>query len=192
VSREGLKQLRISETEKYAHVTFFFNSQNEKPFDGEDRILVESPKVATYDLKPEMSVYEITEKLSEKIKEGKYDFIVTNLVNCDMVGHTGKQDAITKAVKAVDECVGRLVDAGLKAGYTLLVFADHGNAEDKTAAWVTSHTINPVQFILISGDPALKKAKLRSGGGLRDVAPTVLELMGLKKPKEMEGGSLIA
>jgi 2,3-bisphosphoglycerate-independent phosphoglycerate mutase len=191
ISREGMRQLRISETEKYAHVTFFFNSQQEKPFDGEDRILINSPKVATYDLKPEMGAYEIADALVKDIVTGKHDFIVTNLVNGDMVGHTGRKEAIAKAVKAVDECVGMIVDAGLESGYTLLVFADHGNAEDKTAAWATSHTINPVPFILVSGDPALKKAKLRKDGGLSDVAPTILGLMGLKQPKEMTGRSLI-
>lgn len=187
----GLRQLRISETEKYAHVTFFFNGQVEKPNDSEDRVLIESPKVPTYDLKPEMSVYEITERLVMEIKTRKYDFIVTNLVNCDMVGHTGVFPAIQKAVAAVDECAGRITEAGLGSGYTLFVFADHGNAEDKTAEWATSHTTNPVPCILVSNDAKLKTARLKSGRGLQDIAPTVLELMGIKKPAEMTGESLV-
>jgi 2,3-bisphosphoglycerate-independent phosphoglycerate mutase len=191
VSQAGLNQLRISETEKYAHVTFFFNAQIEEPAPGEDRILIPSPKVATYDLKPEMSAYEVAEKLCEKINEDKYDLIVTNLVNGDMVGHTGVVDAIHKAVKAVDDCVGKIVDAGLKKKYTILVFADHGNAEDQTAAWRTSHTINPVPFILVSDNPTLKRCKLKKDRSLRDIAPTVLDLLELKKPKEMTGVSII-
>ena len=144
VADSGLKQLRISETEKYAHVTFFFNGQVETPNKGEDRLLVNSPKVATYDLQPEMSAYEVTDKLVSEIVKEKYDLIITNLVNGDMVGHTGLLKAIKKAVKTVDDCVGKIVDAGLKHNYTLLVFADHGNAEDQTTLWRTSHTINPV------------------------------------------------
>jgi 2,3-bisphosphoglycerate-independent phosphoglycerate mutase len=191
ISRNRLKQLRISETEKYAHVTFFFNCQTEKPFAGEDRILIHSPKVATYDLKPEMSAYEVTRRLVQEIKKKKYDFIVVNLVNCDMVGHTGVTSAIKKAIKAVDDCVGKIVDAGLKKDYNLLVFGDHGNAEDQTAKWGTSHTTNPVPFILVSNDETLKKAKLKKNKGLQDIAPTVLGLMGVKKAKEMKGESLI-
>ncbi len=191
ISRRGLRQLRISETEKYAHVTFFFNGQQEKPFRDEDRIMIPSPKVPTYDMKPEMSAYEIADRLVSEIKSEKYDFIVANLVNCDMVGHTGKFDAICKAVKAVDECAGTITKAALEKGFTTLVFADHGNSEDKTPKWESSHTINPVPFILVSPDVALKKARLRSGGGLSDVAPTVLDLMGIGKPKEMTGQSLI-
>jgi 2,3-bisphosphoglycerate-independent phosphoglycerate mutase len=191
LSGRGLKQLRISETEKYAHVTFFFNGQIEKPYPGEDRALIDSPKVATYDLEPEMGVYGIRDRLIREIKTGKYDFIVTNLVNCDMVGHTGIVPAIMKAVAAVDGCVGEIMSAGLESGYTLLVFADHGNAEDQTPDWRTSHTINPVRVILVSRDPKLKKAKLKEGMGLRDIAPTVLSLMGLPKPKEMTGESII-
>jgi 2,3-bisphosphoglycerate-independent phosphoglycerate mutase len=191
ISRHGFKQLRISETEKYAHVTFFFNGQIEEPNKNEDRILVHSPKVATYDLKPEMSVYEVSSKLDNEINKKKYDFIVTNLVNCDMVGHTGKKEAIIKAVEAVDDCVGRIVDAGLSNGYYILIFADHGNAEDKSAAWQTSHTINPVPLILVSNDPKLKKCKLKKGKGLQDIAPTVLDIMGIDKPKEMTGESVI-
>ena len=191
ISRNRLKQLRISETEKYAHVTFFFNCQIEKLFPGEDRILIHSPKVATYDLKPEMSAYEVTRRLVQEIKKKKYDFIVVNLVNCDMVGHTGVTSAIKKAIKAVDDCVGKIVDAGLKKDYNLLVFGDHGNAEDQTAKWGTSHTTNPVPFILVSNDETLKKAKLKKNKGLQDIAPTVLGLMGVKKAKEMKGESLI-
>ena len=156
ISDDGLKQLRISETEKYAHVTFFFNGQLEEPNPNEERILIQSPKVATYDLKPEMSVYEITERLVQEIKTGKYDFIVTNLVNGDMVGHTGITDAIHKAVIAVDDCLGKIVDAGLSNDYTILVFADHGNVEDQTPLWRTSHTMNPVPLILVTNDPSLK------------------------------------
>jgi len=191
VSRAGLRQLRISETEKYAHVTFFFNGQVEKPYPAEERVLVESPKVATYDVKPQMSAYEVTDRLVLEIDRGVFDFIVVNLVNCDMVGHTGIVEAIHKAVAAVDECTGRITDAGLSRGYTMLVFADHGNAEDQTPQWRTSHTINPVPCILVSEDPALRNATLRAGSGLADIAPTVLELMGLGKPPEMTGGSII-
>lgn len=191
ISKAGLKQLRISETEKYAHVTFFFNDQIEEPYKGEDRILVNSPKVATYDLKPEMSAFEVTDRLVKEIGKDKYQFIVINLVNGDLVGHTGKWEACVRAAKAVDECIGKIVQAGLEKNYILFIFADHGNLEDQSKAWSTSHTINPVPFILVSNDPKLKKAKLIKGDGLKDVAPTVLELMGLPKPKEMTGQSLI-
>lgn len=191
ISKKGIKQLRISETEKYAHVTFFFNSQIEKPFKGEERILVPSPKVATYDLKPEMSAYEVTEKLIKEIEKYKYGFIVVNMVNGDLVGHTGVVGACLKAVKAVDECVGRIVDKGLEKDYTLLVFADHGNIEDQTEKWRTSHTIDPVPFILVSKDNKLKNCGLRKDGGLVDIAPTVLDIIGINKPKEMTGKSLI-
>ncbi|MFH1052796.1 MAG: 2,3-bisphosphoglycerate-independent phosphoglycerate mutase [Candidatus Woesearchaeota archaeon] len=191
ISKNGLKQLRISETEKYAHVTFFFNCQVEKPFIDEDRIMIHSPKVTTYDLKPEMSAYEVTENLVKAINSNKYDLIVTNLVNGDMVGHTGVVSAIKKAVKAVDDCVGKITHTGLANDYTLLVFADHGNAEDQTEGWRTSHTIDPVPCILVSNDEKLRKARLKNGKGLQDIAPTVLKLIGLKKPKEMSGESLI-
>ena len=184
ISREGLRQLRISETEKYAHVTFFFNDQREKPFPSEDRILIPSPKVATYDLKPEMSVYKITDKLVEQIKKKKYDFIVTNMVNCDMVGHTGVWGAVLKAIFAVDDCLGRIVEAGINNDYAILICADHGNAEDMTRLWRTSHTTNPVPCILIDGSEI-------HGGSLADIAPTVLKLMGIRKPKEMSGRSLV-
>jgi len=191
ISNAGLKQLRISETEKYAHVTFFFNGQVETPFAGEERILVPSPKVATYDLKPEMSAFEVTEKLVAEILSEKFDFLVTNLVNGDLVGHTGKLEACIKAAETVDECVGRITKAGLEKDYKILVFADHGNLEDKTEKWQTSHTINPVPFILVSNDPEIKKAKLKKGKGLKDIAPTILKIMGLQKPKEMTGESLL-
>ena len=191
ISDAGLKQLRISETEKYAHVTFFFNGQQETPNNNEERILVPSPKVATYDLKPEMSAFEVTEKLVNEIKSNKFDFIVVNLVNCDMVGHTGIIASIHKAVEAVDACVGKIVDSGLENNYSLLIFADHGNAEDQTPEWRTSHTINPVPLILVSNNKELRKAKLCKGKGLQDIAPTVLELFGIKKPKEMTGESII-
>ncbi len=191
VSHNRLNQLRISETEKYAHVTFFFNGQIEKPFKNEDRILIHSPKVKTYDMQPEMSAPEISKKLVTQINTEKYDFIVTNIVNGDMVGHTGKVPAIKKAVKAVDDAVGKIVTAGLKKGYTILIFADHGNCEDQSDKWRTSHTLNPVPFILASKNPKLKEIELRSNAGLEDIAPTVLDLMGIKKPIEMTGESIV-
>jgi 2,3-bisphosphoglycerate-independent phosphoglycerate mutase len=190
VSDNNLKQLRISETEKYAHVTFFFNGQVEEPNKGEDRELIHSPKVATYDLKPEMSVYEIKDKLIECINKDEYDLIVTNLVNGDMVGHTGIVPAIDSAVEHVDKCLGEIVNAGLAKDYTLIVFADHGNAEDQTPKWRTSHTTNPVPCILISNDEELKSVKLKEGMGLKDIAPTALKLLDLPKPSEMSGNSL--
>ncbi|MCC7574049.1 2,3-bisphosphoglycerate-independent phosphoglycerate mutase [Candidatus Woesearchaeota archaeon] len=191
VAGNGLKQLRISETEKYAHVTFFFNGQVEKPFRGERRILVPSPRVATYDLKPEMSAFEVTSSLVREIDRQEFDFVVVNLVNGDMVGHTGVVSAIKKGVEAVDSCVGSIVSHGLKNGYDLLILADHGNAEDQTPAWRTSHTVNPVPFIFVSDNPDFKNVKLLKGKGLRDVAPTVLSLLGLPKPDEMTGESII-
>jgi 2,3-bisphosphoglycerate-independent phosphoglycerate mutase len=191
ISNQGLKQLRISETEKYAHVTFFFNGQIEQADPNENRMLIPSPKVATYDLKPEMSVYEVADTLVQEIKTDKYDFIVTNLVNGDMVGHTGIIDAIHKAVIAVDTAVGKIVKAGLEHNYTILVFADHGNVEDQRPEWLTSHTINPVPLILVSNNSELKSCRLKKGHGLQDIAPTVLELMNLPKPPEMTGESII-
>lgn len=191
ISKNGLKQLRISETEKYAHVTFFFNSQIEKPFLNEERILIPSPKVATYDLMPEMSVFLIKDKLIEEINKNKHDFIVTNLVNCDMVGHTGKLDAIKKAIESVDKATGEIVKAGLSNDYTILIFADHGNSEDFNENVRTSHTINPVPLILISNDEDLKKCNLRNLSGLSDIASTVLELMGINIPSDMTGKSII-
>ncbi|MBC8495207.1 2,3-bisphosphoglycerate-independent phosphoglycerate mutase [archaeon] len=190
ISENGFKQFRISETEKYAHITFFFNGQIEKPFKCEDRLLIHSPNVATYDQSPDMSIYKISKELVKAIKTEKYDFLVTNLVNGDMVGHTGIVPAIKKAVKAVDDVLGKVVEAGLEHDYSILVCADHGNAEDQTKAWRTSHTTNPVPFVLISNDAKLQKCKLKKGG-LSDIAPTTLKLLGLKKPKEMTGKSLI-
>ena len=190
VSKNGLTQLRIAETEKYAHVTFFFNGGEEKQYPGEDRILVPSPKVETYDLKPEMSAYEVTDKVIEAIKEDKYDTIILNYANTDMVGHTGNLDAAIKAVETIDECVGKVVKLVEEKNGVLLITADHGNAEQmidyKTGEPHTAHTTNPVPLILIgAGNVKLKQGKLA------DLAPTMLELMGLEKPEEMTGESII-
>ncbi len=185
----GLTQLRIAETEKYAHVTFFFNGGVETPFEGEDRILVPPPKVATYDLKPEMSADEGTDKGLEAIDSGKYDVIIMNLANCDMVGHTGVFEAAVKAVETVDECVGKIADKIKAAGGDLIITADHGNVDrmfDENGP-VTAHTTNPVPVILVSP----KDYRLREGGALCDLAPTLLQMMGLEKPEEMSGSSLI-
>ena len=188
----GLKQARIAETEKYAHVTFFFNGGVEEPNAGEDRILVKSPKVATYDLKPEMSAYEVCDKLVGAIKSENYDVIVINFANPDMVGHTGVQEAAIKAVEAVDECVGKAVEALKEVNGQMFICADHGNAEqlidEETGEPFTAHTTNPVPFILVNADPAYK---LREGGCLADIAPTLIELMGMEQPKEMTGKSLL-
>ncbi len=195
LSKEGLKQLRIAETEKYAHVTFFFNSQIEKPYEGEDRILVPSPKVPSYDLKPEMSAYEITEKLLPEIEEEKYDFIAVNFANGDLVGHSAKLDAGIKACEAIDECVGKIVKLSLEKNYVVIITGDHGNIEIMfypDGEPCPAHGTNPVPFILISNDEKLKKIKLKRSLGLSSVAPTILEIMGLKKPKEMTSESLIA
>jgi 2,3-bisphosphoglycerate-independent phosphoglycerate mutase len=191
IAENGLRQLRISETEKYAHVTFFFNGQNEVANRNEERILIPSPTTPTYDNTPEMSAKEITQKLVEQIKTKKYDFIVVNLVNCDMVGHTGNKKAITKAIETVDACVGEITKTALKENYTTLVFADHGNAEDQTKKWGTSHTTNPVPLILVTNEEKLKKTILEKNKGLQDIAPTVLEILKIKKPKEMTGTSII-
>lgn len=192
LAAHGMKQARIAETEKYAHVTFFFNGGVEEPNEGEDRILVNSPKVATYDLKPEMSAYEVCDKLVEAIKSGKYDVIIINFANPDMVGHTGVEAAAIKAVEAVDECVGRAVDAIKEVDGQMFICADHGNAEqlidDETGEPFTAHTTNPVPFILVNADPAYK---LREGGRLADIAPTLIELLGMEQPEEMTGRSLI-
>ena len=192
ISNNGYTQLRIAETEKYAHVTFFFNGGEEKQYPGEDRILVPSPKVETYDLKPEMSAYEVTEKVLEAIKADKYDVIILNYANTDMVGHTGSLTAAIKAVEAVDECVGKVVSLVEEKQGNLIITADHGNAEQmidyKTGEPHTAHTTNPVPLILVVSD---KKLKLKSGGKLADLAPTMLDLMNLKKPKEMSGTSLL-
>ena len=190
VSKLGKKQLRIAETEKYAHVTFFFNGGREEPYPGEDRILVNSPKVATYDLQPEMSAYEVTEKVVEAINSEKYDSIILNFANTDMVGHTGNIDAAIKAVEAVDKCIGKVVEAIQNHNGTLLITADHGNAEQmidyKTGEPLTSHTTNLVPLILVGMD----NVKLKSGR-LCDLAPTILDIMEEQKPKEMTGESLL-
>lgn len=191
LSINGKKQLRISETEKYAHVTYFFNGQLETPYKGEDRIMIPSPKVASYDLKPEMSAYEITQKLTDAIDSGKYDVIVANYANGDMVGHTGVWDAILEAVKVVDANVKTVVEKALQKDCIVMLFSDHGNCEDKTEKWRTSHTLNPIPFVLISSDPAFANCKLRENCGLKDVAPTVLQILGIKKPEEMTGESII-
>ena len=192
VSNHGLTQLRIAETEKYAHVTFFFNGGEEKEFVGESRILVPSPKVATYDLKPEMSVYEVTEHLVDAIENQKFDVIVCNFANGDMVGHTGIMDAALKAVAAVDECLGKVVSAIEKVGGALFVTADHGNAEkmvdEQTGQPYTAHTIGKVQGVLVNYNQAIKGLH---NGKLADVAPTLLDLLGIEKPAEMNGCSLI-
>ncbi|MDY3929169.1 MAG: 2,3-bisphosphoglycerate-independent phosphoglycerate mutase [Clostridia bacterium] len=190
ISKKGLKQLRIAETEKYAHVTFFFNGGVEAVFDGEDRKLIPSPKVATYDMKPEMSAYEVADACVDLINEDKYDCIILNFANCDMVGHTGVFDAAVKAVEAVDECLGKVVDAIMAKNGKVLITADHGNADclidPVTKDVFTAHTTNPVPFILIgAGDVTLKR------GRLCDLTPTMLDLMGLDKPAEMTGESLI-
>ena len=189
ISDSGLTQLRIAETEKYAHVTFFFNGGVEQTFPGEDRCLVASPKVATYDLQPEMSAYEVCDKCVERIKSGKYDVIILNYANCDMVGHTGVFEAAVKAVETVDECVGRTVDAIREMGGIALITADHGNAEqmlqEDGKSPFTAHTTNLVPFCIVGAD-----VKLRDGR-LADIAPTMLDLMGLEKPVEMTGESLI-
>ena len=188
-----MKQARIAETEKYAHVTFFFNGGVEKPNEGEDRILVNSPKdVATYDLKPQMSAYEVCDKLVAAIKSGKYDVIIINFANPDMVGHTGVESAAIKAIEVVDECVGKAVDAIKEVDGQLFICADHGNAEQlvdyETGAPYTAHTTNPVPFILVNADPSYT---LREGGCLADIVPTLIELMGMEKPVEMTGKSLL-
>ena len=189
LSAKGMTQLRIAETEKYAHVTFFFNGGVEKQYDGEDRILVASPKVATYDMQPEMSAYEVTDKVVEAIKSGKYDAIILNFANCDMVGHTGVFDAAKAAVEAVDTCVGKTYDAVMEMDGVMLITADHGNAdkmlEDDGTAF-TAHTTNPVPFVVCGYD-----CELREGGKLCDIAPTMLKIMDLAQPEEMSGESII-
>ena len=187
LSKMGMTQLRIAETEKYAHVTFFFNGGVEDPYPGEDRVLVASPKVATYDLQPEMSAYEVASKCVERIESGKYDVIILNFANCDMVGHTGVFDAAVKAVETVDECVGQVVEATLKMG--AMITADHGNAEQMLQADgkspMTAHTTNVVPFILCGAGTELRP------GRLADIAPTILDVMGLEQPAEMDGKTLI-
>ena len=192
VSKAGLTQLRIAETEKYAHVTFFFNGGEEKQYKGEERILVPSPKVETYDQKPEMSAYEVTDKVVEALEQDKYDVVILNFANTDMVGHTGSLQAAIKAVEAVDECVGKIVKVIEEKKGNLIITADHGNAEQmidyKTGEPHTAHTTNPVPIILITED---QKIKLKDNGKLADLAPTMLDLMGIEKPEEMTGESLL-
>ncbi len=189
VAKQGLKQLRIAETEKYAHVTFFLNGGREETFEGEDRILVPSPKVATYDLKPEMSAPEVADKLAAALAEGKYDFVCLNFANGDMVGHTGIYEAIEKAVHAVDACVEKVVEAAKAAGYEVIQIADHGNADNAVNADGspnTAHSLNPVPIVVVSDRVASVK-----NGVLADVAPTVLHLMGVEPPAEMTGECLV-
>lgn len=192
LSKNGKTQLRTAETEKYAHVTFFFNGGKEEPYEGEERILVNSPKVATYDLQPEMSAFEVADKLSEAIKSLKYDVIIVNFANPDMVGHTGIEAAAIKAVEVVDKCVGITLDALLSVDGQMFICADHGNVEQLvdyvTGAPFTAHTVNPVPFILVNYD---KEYTLREGGCLADIAPTLIEMMGMEQPAEMTGKSLL-
>ena len=188
ISKLGLTQLRIAETEKYAHVTFFFNGGVETVFPGEDRVLIASPKVATYDLQPEMSAYQVTEEAVKRIESGAYDVIILNFANCDMVGHTGVYEAACRAVTAVDECVGRVVEATSRMGGVSLITADHGNAErmaDEDGEPFTAHTTNLVPFYIVGASVRLRD------GRLADIAPTMLDLMGLEKPAEMDGNTLI-
>ena len=189
ISSKGLTQLRIAETQKYAHVTFFFNGGEEKTFPGEDRILIKSPDVETFDMKPEMSAYEVTDAVVEAINADKYDAIILNYANCDMVGHTGIFDAAVKAVEAVDECIGRTVDAILAKGGVAFITADHGNADkmkEEDGSPFTAHTTNPVPFIVAGLD-----CEMAESGVLADIAPTMLKAMGLEQPAEMTGHSLI-
>lgn len=190
LSKLGKKQLHTAETEKYAHVTFFFNGGREAPYEGEDRILVPSPKVATYDLKPEMSAYEVKDKLVGAIKEDMYDFIVVNFANGDMVGHTGVYHAIAKAVWAVDQCVREVIETAKKVGYEAIIIADHGNADNAInpdGTPNTAHSLNPVPFIYVTDN---NSAKVKNGR-LADVAPSILHIMGLEQPADMTGENLI-
>jgi 2,3-bisphosphoglycerate-independent phosphoglycerate mutase len=192
LSDNNIPQLRIAETEKYAHVTFFFNGGQERKFKGEERILIPSPKVATYDLKPEMSAYEVTNRVIQEIKSKKFKVIILNYANCDMVGHTGILEAAVKAVETVDGCVGEVVSTMKETGGVSFVTSDHGNAEKmiypETKGVFTAHTTNPVPFILVDYN---YKGNLRSGGILADVAPTILEYLKIEKPDQMEGKSLL-
>ncbi|MBO5873659.1 MAG: 2,3-bisphosphoglycerate-independent phosphoglycerate mutase [Rikenellaceae bacterium] len=189
IARNNMRQIRIAETEKYAHVTFFFNGGREEPFEGEERILISSPKVATYDLKPEMSAYEVTDAIVEKLKMAEADFVCLNFANGDMVGHTGIYDAIWKAVKAVDSCVERVVTTARENGYDVFVTADHGNADyaqNPDGSPNTAHSLNPVPLIVVSDNVAAVK-----DGALCDIAPSILSLMGIQQPEDMTGHSLI-
>jgi 2,3-bisphosphoglycerate-independent phosphoglycerate mutase len=190
LSKQGKSQLHIAETEKYAHVTFFFNGGRETPYEGEERILVASPKVATYDLKPEMSAYEVKDKLVAAINENKFDFIVVNYANGDMVGHTGVYEAIEKAVTAVDTCVKETIEAAKAQGYEAIIIADHGNADNavnEDGSPNTAHSLNPVPCVYVSENTNA----VVENGRLADVAPTILKLMGLEAPKEMTGKVLV-
>jgi 2,3-bisphosphoglycerate-independent phosphoglycerate mutase len=190
ISSKGLRQLHTAETEKYAHVTFFFNGGREAPYEGEDRTLVPSPKVATYDLKPEMSAYEVKDKLVDSIKKNVYNFIVVNFANGDMVGHTGVYTAIEKAVVAVDSCVKDVINAAKETGYEAIIIADHGNADhaiNNDGTPNTAHSLNAVPFIYVTEN---KEAKVENGI-LADVAPSILHIMGLSQPAEMTGKNLI-
>ncbi|ABO51491.1 phosphoglycerate mutase [Desulforamulus reducens MI-1] len=192
LSKQGLKQLRLAETEKYAHVTFFFNGGVEAPNPNEERVLIPSPKVATYDLKPDMSAYEVADAFVEQINKETFDVIITNFANPDMVGHTGDLAATQVAIETVDQCLGKVVAAVLEKGGTVLVTADHGNAEkmlDEKGGPFTAHTTDPVPFVLIGNQ--YKGAKLREDGSLSDIAPTMLDILGLAKPAEMTGKSLL-
>jgi 2,3-bisphosphoglycerate-independent phosphoglycerate mutase len=191
ISSLGMHQLRIAETEKYAHVTFFFNGGREEPFEFEDRILVNSPNVATYDLQPQMNAPELTDKLVEAVESGKYDVIICNYANPDMVGHSGNFDATVKAIEALDDCLGRVVESVVNVGGEMLITADHGNAEkmydEETGQPHTAHTTNPVPLIYVGRD-----AQLEATGALSDIAPTMLYLMGLEQPVEMNGHALVS
>ena len=190
ISNKGLKQLHIAETEKYAHVTYFINGGREEPFTNEDRILVNSPAVATYDLKPEMSAFEVKDQLVKELKTKKYDWVVVNFANADMVGHTGVYSAIETAVQVIDQCLNDVVETAKAMGYEVIITADHGNADHAINADGTpntAHSVNPVPFIYVSKN---KNAKVKNGV-LADVAPTILHIMGLQPPKEMTGKSLI-
>ena len=210
ISNAGFKQLRIAETEKYAHVTYFFNGGREEPFPGEDRILVPSPKVATYDLKPEMSAYEVTDKVLERIKAEEYKLIVLNFANPDMVGHTGNLEAAIKAIEAVDECLKKVVKETLRNGGVCIVTADHGNAEQmidpETGKPWTAHTTNPVPFLVVKGTCGEFRVKRRKGkeveipeefagipvvGILADIAPTILHILGIEIPSQMTGEIIV-
>ncbi len=189
LASKGMTQLRIAETQKYAHVTFFFNGGEEKTFTGEDRILIQSPDVPTFDLQPEMSAYPVCDAVCEQIRSGKYDAVILNFANCDMVGHTGVFDAAVAAVEAVDECVGRVVEAATEMGGAVLITADHGNADcmvGEDGNPFTPHTTNPVPFCVVGYD-----CELREGGRLADIAPTMLKILGLPQPAEMTGESII-
>ncbi len=192
LSNLNMTQARMAETEKYAHVTFFFNGGKEEPYPGEDRFLVKSPKVATYDLQPEMSANEVCDNLVNAIRSGKYDVVIVNFANPDMVGHTGVMEAAVKAIETVDVCVGKAAEAVKETGSVMFICADHGNAEQlvdyDTKGPFTAHTTNPVPFILVNGPAGMQ---LREGGNLADIAPTLLDLLGIPQPKEMTGKSLL-